>query len=176
MIDDDIRGRMLAQILWTELEKIANFNQSNVEENKNLSEMKDGEKEVEREDLEEDEKDSIIGTSFIKNEKKKQSVKGIPIIKDRSQEGLRWDPSIQAYVPDFNIHYDNAKIEGKQEGIIEEKTKRLQELQQEQQAQQQQEQQQQEQQLLNSQEQEIQQKTQYLQQLKQEDQALQQQQ
>ena len=82
----------------------------------NLTELKDGENELEREEIQEDEKDSIVGTSFIQKEKDKTRVRGVPVIKDRSQEGLRFDPSSQAYIPDFNQKVEAAKGEGMQQG------------------------------------------------------------
>lgn len=117
MLDDDLRGRALAHVFWSELEKIAqNADSTSVEENKNLTELKDGENELERETIEEDEKDSIVGTSFIQKEKDKTRVRGVPVIRDRSQEGLRFDPSTQAYIPDFNQKVEEAKGLGLQEG------------------------------------------------------------
>ena len=116
-----MRGRMLAQIFWSELEKIANAStdgSESVEENKNLNKVE--EKEVDREEDEiDDDKDSILGTSFMKKEKDKYYAKGLPILKDRSDEGLRFDPEMQAYVPDFNIRAQQISQSAKQEGIME---------------------------------------------------------
>ena len=129
MLKDDVRGRMLAQIFWTELEKIANSVQEgeSTEENKNLNEMKFKEVERDVEDEEEDDKDSIIGTSFLKKEKEKYHAKGIPILKDRSEEGLRFDPDTQRYVPDFNIRAQKIRESATSQGILEGKAQGIRE-------------------------------------------------
>ena len=124
MLNDDLRGRMLAQVFWTELEKIAETPvESSIDENKNLNEMKfkevDREQEEEEEEEEEDDKDSILGTSFLKKEKEKYQAKGLPILKDRSGEGLRFDPNMQSYVPDFDAKAQEISQSAKQQGIME---------------------------------------------------------
>lgn len=132
-LKDDMRGRMLAQIMFSELEKIANeaakstsSGTDSIDENKNLQKLEETDKEVERENFDEvDEKDSIIGTAIIRREKNKYNYRGIPVIRDRSTEGLRFDPSLQKYFPDFNIKRKEALEEGEQNGRIGEKQERL---------------------------------------------------
>lgn len=126
MLNDDIRGRMLAQIFWSELEKIANLeDQQSTEENKNLNQMKFKEVEKDLEEEDEDDKDSIIGTSFLKKEKEKYKAKSVPILKDRSSEGLRFDPNMQSYVPDFDIKAQEISDTAKKQGILEGKKQGL---------------------------------------------------
>jgi len=120
MLNDDLRGRMLAQTFWTELEKIAEAPvESSIDENKNLNEMKFKEVDREQEDEEDDDKDSVLGTSFLKREKEKYHARGVPILKDRSGEGLRFDSGMQSYIPDFDAKAQEISQSAKQQGIME---------------------------------------------------------
>ena len=116
MINDDLRGRMLAHVLWSELEKIGE-EKIQTEENKTLEKT-----EIEKEEFDDlEEKDSIIGTNYIRHEKEKNKVRGAPIIKDRSEEGLRYNPNTGRYEPDDKKRLQLAQrmgyIRGKSEGV-----------------------------------------------------------
>jgi len=125
MLQDDIRGRMLAQILWGELEKISNAQNKDTaessEENKTLNKTeKDDEKEVTQEKLEDiDEKDHIIGTNYIKRLKEKHKVRGVPIFK--RLPGYRFSEKTQSYVPDMEEDLQHRQqmgyLKGKAEGM-----------------------------------------------------------
>ena len=122
MLKDDLKGRLLAQIVWGELEKIAEQALSSVEENKNLGNTEDTKEETENLEEIDEEKDSVIGTKFIvKKEREKERAKGVPILKDRSAENLRFDPKSQSYVPDYKKRLKQAEeygyVKGKSEGL-----------------------------------------------------------
>ena len=124
MLQDDIRGRMLAQVFWGELEKISevqNEQGESAEENKTLEKTeKDEDKQIDQEKLEDiDEKDHIIGTNYIKRLKEKHKVRGVPVFK--KLPGYRFSEKSQSYVPDNGEDLKNSEqmgyLKGKAEGM-----------------------------------------------------------
>jgi hypothetical protein len=125
MLQDDIRGRMLAQTFWGEIEKISNAqnkdSMESSEENKTLNKTeKDDEREVTQEKLEDiDEKDHIIGTNYIKRLKEKHKVRGVPVF--RRLPGYKFSEKSQSYVPDTGEELRDRQqmgyLKGKAEGM-----------------------------------------------------------
>ena len=98
MIDDDLRGRFLAQVFWTELEKIANVMSPQLMPMQ--QESKD--ENIEIDTFEEEDKVSpVMGVIGTKIEKKEKKTRAIPIHKP--PPGYVFNPELQKFVPNLEM-------------------------------------------------------------------------
>jgi hypothetical protein len=100
MVDDDLRGRFLAQAFWTELEKIANITSPQMLPMQQMG--KNDEENVEIDQFEDDDKVSpVVGIIGTKIEKKDKKVRATPI--HNPPPGYIYDPDKASFVPNLNI-------------------------------------------------------------------------